>query len=68
MFDRLTSLTELKLSYAGETVPPQGLFDKLTSLRELSMRTDVASLEAGVLVGFPITRLSVFALRGDPTW
>ena len=63
VFDRLISLTELKLSYFGETAPPQGLFDKLTSLRELSMGTDVASLEAGVLVGIPITRLSV-----SPTW
>ena len=42
-----------------ETAPPNRWFDRLISLRELSMGTDVASLEAGVLVGIPITRLSV---------
>ena len=60
VFDNLTSLTELQLSYAGETAPPNGLFDKLTSLRELSMVTGVAQLEAGVLTGFPVTRLSLY--------
>ena len=59
VFDNLASLRELKMSYAGETAPPKGLFAKLTLLRELSMGTSVASLEAGVLVGIPITRLSV---------
>ena len=60
VFDSLTSLTELQLSYAGETAPPNGLFDKLTSLRELSMVTGVAQLEAGLLTGFPVTRLSLY--------
>ena len=59
VFDNLASLRELKMSYAGETAPPKGLFAKLTLLRELSMGTSIASLEAGVLVGIPITRLSV---------
>ena len=59
LFDDLASLRELKLSYAGETMPPEGLFDKLAFLRELHMGTGVASLEAGALVGVPITRLSV---------
>ena len=61
MFDSLTSLTELKLSYVGETSPPRGLFDRLNSLRELRVATGLASLEAGALAGFPIKHLDVSA-------
>ena len=65
MFDGLTTLTSLVLSYNELTTLPADVFDGLTSLTDLSLSgNDLATLPDDVFE--PLTALTDLALRDNP--